>query len=267
MSGLRLWLHFAAVSIKSQAQYPTSAVLLTVGQLLTTVVEIVAVWALFDRFGSVHGWTFAEVAVFYGLVHVMFALSGLCTHAVEGVGTEFLRTGTFDRLLLRPRTVILQLIGHDFRLSRLGRFTQGMIVLVIGAQYVGIEWSLGDVLMMLWAVAGGMALFFGIVVLQGAVSFWTIESLEVANVLTYGGVQAAQYPLSLYNDWLRGVLTFVVPLACVAYYPILTLLDRPDPLGAPAWFGYVAPLAGFVFAALSFIAWRAGVRHYTSAGS
>lgn len=267
MPAFRLWLHFAAVSIKSQAQYPTSAMLLAVGQFLTTVVEIVAVWALFDRFGNVRGWTFAEVAVFYGLVHVMFALSGTLTHGVENVGNEFLRTGTFDRLLLRPRTLMLQLIGHDFRLSRLGRFTQGLIVLLIGAHYAGIEWSFGDVLMTSWAVAGGMALFFGIVVLQGAVSFWTIEGLEIANVLTFGGVQAAQYPLSLYNDWLRGVLTFVVPLACVAYYPILTLLNRPDPLGAPAWFGWVAPLAGFAFAALSLITWRAGVRHYTSTGS
>jgi len=266
MSGLRLWFHLAVVSIKSQAQYPTSALLLVVGQFLTTAVEIIAVWALFDRFGSVHGWTFAEVAVFYGLVHVMFALAGTLSHGVESVGTEFLRTGTFDRLLLRPRTVLLQLVGHDFRLSRSGRLVQGLIVLFIGARYAGIEWSAGDVLMTIWAVAGGTSLFFGIVVLQGAVAFWTIESLEVANVLTYGGVQAAQYPLSMYNDWLRGVLTFVVPLACVAYYPILTLLDRPDPLGAPAWFGFIAPLAGFVFAALSLIAWRFGVRHYTSVG-
>jgi ABC-2 type transport system permease protein len=267
MSGLRLWFRFIAVSIKSQAQYPTSAILLTIGQFLTTMIEIVAVWALFDRFGSVRGWTFAEVAVFYGLVHVMFAVSGLLTRGVEELGNEFLRTGAFDRLLLRPRTVMLQLMGHDFRLSRLGRMAQGLLVMCIGAQVAGIEWSLGDVLMMLWAVAGGVALFTGVVVLQGAVSFWTIESLEIANVLTYGGVQAAQYPLSLYNDWLRGLLTFVVPLACVAYYPILTLLDRPDPLGAPAWFGYVAPLAGFVFLALSFVGWRFGVRQYGSVGS
>lgn len=267
MSGLRLWFRFVAVCIKSQAQYPTSALLLTVGQFLTTIIEMVGVWALFDRFGSVRGWTFAEVAVFYGLVHVMFAVSGLLTRGIEELGTEFLRTGTFDRLLLRPRRVILQLIGHDFRLSRLGRMAQGLLVMGIGAQTAGIEWSLSDVLMMLWALAGGVALFTGIVVIQGAVSFWTVENLEIANVLTYGGVQAAQYPMSLYNDWLRGLLTFFVPLACVAYYPILTLLDRPDPLGAPAWFGYAAPSAGFVFLALSFVAWRSGVRHYTSAGS
>jgi ABC-2 type transport system permease protein len=267
MSGLRLWLRFVAVSIKSQAQYPSSAVPLAVAQFFATVIEILAVWALFDRFGSVRGWTFAEVAVFYGLVHVMFAASAFLTRGVEDVGTDFLRTGAFDRLLLRPRTVLLQLVGHDFRLARLGRLAQGLLVLIVGAQLAPIDWSLSDVLLVLWAVAGGIALFFGLILLQGAMSFWTIESLEVANVLTYGGVQAAQYPLSLYNDWLRSLLTFVVPLACVAYYPILTLLDRPDPLGAPAWLGFVAPLAGFVFAALSLIPWRLGVRHWTSTGS
>jgi ABC-2 type transport system permease protein len=267
MSSLRLWLHFIGVSLRTQAQYPASTLLLAVGQLLATVIEVVAVWALFDRFGSVHGWTFAEVAVFYGLVHVMFALACVPTHGLENVGTEFLRTGAFDRLLLRPRTVMLQLIGHDFRLSRLGRLVQGLLVLIVGAHFAGVAWSAGDVLMMVWAVAGGTALFFGIIVFQGAVSFWTIESLEIANVLTHGGVQAAQYPLSMYNDWLRSLLTFVVPLACVAYYPILILLHRPDPLGAPAWLGFIAPLAGFAFAALSLCAWRLGVRHYTSTGS
>ena len=85
--------------------------------------------------------------------------------------------------------------------------------------------------------------------------------------MTYGGVQAAQFPLSLYNGWLRGALTYVVPIGCVAYFPILLVLGRPDPLGTPAWFGAVAPLAGFAFLAVAFIAWRFGVRHYTSTGS
>jgi ABC-2 type transport system permease protein len=106
-----------------------------------------------------------------------------------------------------------------------------------------------------------------VLVLQGTMSFWTIESLEVANVVTYGGVQAAQFPLSLYDAWLRGALTYVVPIACVAYFPVLLILGRPDPLGTPPWFGAVAPLAGVAFLAMSFVAWRFGIRHYTSTGS
>lgn len=267
MSGIHLWLRFVALSLKSQAQYPMSTLLLTIGQFLATIIEIIGIWALFDRFGAVRGWTFGEVAIFYGLVNIMFATSDLLSRGFDVLGTEFLRTGTFDRLLLRPRSLTLQLIGHDFRLSRLGRLLQGLVVLLIGAQQVGLEWSVANMTLAVWAIAGGVALFFGILVLQGTISFWTVDSLEVANVLTYGGVQAAQYPLSLYHDWFRGLLTFVVPLACVAYFPVLALLDRPDPLGSPAWFGVVAPIAGFAFAGLSMLAWRYGVRRYTSTGS
>ena len=65
----------------------------------------------------------------------------------------------------------------------------------------------------------------------------------------------------------KTLLMIAVPLACVAYYPVLAVLGKPDPLGAPAWLGTVSPLAGFAFLALAFGAWRIGVRHYTSTGS
>jgi len=267
MSDVRLLLRLIAASLRAQAQYPASAIMLTLGQFTGTVIEIVAVWALFDRFGNVHGWQFGEVAVFYGIVNIMFSIADVLTRGFEVLGTEFLRTGEFDRVLLRPRAVTLQLVGHEFRISRAGRFLQGLGVLLLGAHLAGLEWSAPGIVMAVWAVAGGVALFCGVLVLQGTMSFWTIESLEVANVITYGGVQAAQYPLSLYTDWFRGFLTFVVPLACVAYFPVLVILGKPDPLGTPMWFGVVAPLAGFAFLALSFVAWRFGIRHYTSTGS
>ncbi len=127
-------------------------------------------------------------------------------------------------------------------------------MLVLGSQLAGLHWGLGEIALAMWAVAAGVALFFGILVLQGAMAFWTVESLEVANIVTYGGVQAAQYPLSLYEKWFRGLLTFVVPLACVAYFPVLVVLGKADPLGTPVWFGVVAPVAGFLFLAV----WRWG---------
>jgi ABC-2 type transport system permease protein len=116
-------------------------------------------------------------------------------------------------------------------------------------------------------VIGGIALFFGLIVIQGALSFWTVESLEAMNVLTYGGVQAAQYPLSIYERWFRNFLIFVVPIGCVAYFPVLAILGKADPLGAPYWFMLVSPVAGFAFLGVAFAAWRIGLRKYTSTGS
>jgi ABC-2 type transport system permease protein len=264
---LALFCRLATASLAGQARYPATALLLTLGQFLVTGIEVVGVWALFHRFGDVQGWRIGEVALFYGLVNLMFAFADALGRGFDVLGTDFLRTGAFDRLLLRPRPVALQLMAQEIRISRLGRLLQGGLVLAFATAQAGIAWSPGLVALALAAVAGGAALFLGILVLQGTLAFWTVESLEIANVFTHGGAAAAQYPLALYEAWFRRLLTFVVPLACVAYYPGLAILGRADPLGAPAWTGWVSPLAGFVFLALALRAWRLGVRRYASTGS
>ncbi|MBX3503441.1 MAG: ABC-2 family transporter protein [Alphaproteobacteria bacterium] len=241
--------------------------MLILGQCAATSIEILGVYALFSRFGSVGGWSFGEAALFYALVNITFSLADMLTRGFEVFGTDFVRTGAFDRVLLRPRAAALQLAGHEVRLSRLGRLIQGVVVLAIASRLVPIDWDGPAIAMAIWAVTGGVALFFGMLVLQATMAFWTVESLEIANVLTYGGVQAAQYPLNIYATWFRRLLTFGVPLACVAYYPVLAILKRPDPLGAPDWLLPFTPLAGFAFLALSFLAWRAGVARYASTGS
>lgn len=267
MHSLALFTRLMAASLRGQARYPGSALMLALGQFLATGIELVAVWALFDRFGSVQGWRLTDVALFYGMVNMMFAMADALGRGFDVLGTDFLRTGNFDRLLLRPRPLALQLMGHDVRLSRLGRLLQGLVVVGWATAQGGITWGPASVALALFAIAGGVALFLGILVLQGTLSFWTVESLEIANVLTYGGVQAAQYPLAVYAQWFRRALTFGVPLACVAYYPGLAILGRADPLGAPGWVGWVSPLAGFAFLMAAFGAWRLGVRHYASTGS
>jgi len=267
MNAFRLYGRYVSVSIRAQAQYPAATLLLTAGHFVATAIEILGVYALFHRFGQVRGWSFGEVALFYGLINITFSIADILTRGFDVFGTDFVRTGAFDRLLLRPRTATLQLIGYDIRLSRLGRTLQGLAMVVLATGLAPIDWDPPAVALAVWAVAGGVALFSGIIVLQATLSFWTIESLEVVNVLTYGGVQAAQYPLNIYAGWFRKVLTFGVPLACVAYYPVLAILKKPDPLGAPDWILPFTPLAGFAFLALSFLAWRAGVARYASTGS
>jgi ABC-2 type transport system permease protein len=267
MNALRLYGRYVGVSIRAQAQYPAATLLLTAGHLAATAIEILGMFALFHRFGEVRGWSFGEVALFYGLINITFSLADMLSRGFDVFGTDFVRTGAFDRVLLRPRSATLQLLGYEVRLSRIGRMLQGLAVVVLATHLEPVDWTPATVAIAVWAVAGGVALFMGILVLQATISFWTIESLEAINILTYGGVQAAQYPLNIYADWFRRVLTFGVPLACVAYYPVLAILKRPDPLGAPDWILPLTPLAGFAFLALSFVAWRAGMARYASTGS
>lgn len=267
MSGLRLYGRYVAASMRAQMQYPAAFIVLALSQFGATFIEFVGIWILFRRFGQLIGWTFGEVAVFYAVVSITFAVANTISRGFDAFGPEFVKTGNFDRLLLRPRTTALQLLGYELRLTRIGRGLQGLVVLAIAANLVHVDFGGANLILMVVTLAGGTALFVGILVLQATLAFWTVESLEIANTLTYGGVEAAQYPLDIYSRWFRDFLIFVVPIGCVVYFPVVRMLGRSARLGAPDWLLAASPMVGFLFLAVSLGVWRFGVRHYTSTGS
>ena len=264
--GLGLFWRFMGISLRGQMQYRASFIMLTIGHFIAAGAEFLAIWALFARFGGLKGWTLAEAALFYGIINIAFAFS-------EGVGAGFdgfagmVRSGEFDRVLLRPRSSVLQIAGRECQLRRVGRLGQGLVILVWGATSLGISWTAPRTLLILAAVLGGACLFYGLFILQATMCFWTIESLEIVNTVTYGGVEAAQFPLTIYRQWFRRFFTFVVPLACITYFPALAILGRQDPLGSSIVFQYLAPLIGLAFLGVALRVWQIGVRHYRSTGS
>ena len=263
---LRLYGRYVRASIRSQLAYRASLVMSAIGVFLITASEFVAVWALFDRFGQVRGWTLPEIALFYGMISITWALCDALGRGFELFGT-MIKEGNFDRLLLRPRSTVLQLLGQELTLRRVGRLLQGMLVLGYAASAGTIAWSVGRVGLLVGAIACGVCAFLGVIVLQATSAFWTVDSLEVWNAFTYGGVTMSQYPLAIYRSWFRDLFTYVIPLGCVNYFPGVAILGRADPLGTPALVGWIAPLAGPAFLILCLQVWRIGVRHYRSTGS
>jgi ABC-2 type transport system permease protein len=130
-----------------------------------------------------------------------------------------------------------------------------------------LNWGVTEVLLLAVTLAATFVFFYALIICQAVLSFWTTESLEIMNTLTYGGVETAQYPMAIYHRWFRRFFTFVVPLACVSYFPVLAILQVDDPLGSTRAQQMAAPLAGFAFFGLSLLLWRFGVRRYTSTGS
>jgi ABC-2 type transport system permease protein len=266
VNGLRLYLRYIAISLRGQMQYKASFLLSTAGHLVATFIEFIGLWALFARFGGVRGWSLPEAAFLYGVVNISAAFGDAVSRGLDVMG-DLVKQGDLDRLLLRPRSLLLQLVGHELTLRRIGRLVQGAAVLAWAAAALGLRWSPAAVALLVAAVASGLALWLGLLALQATLAFWTVESLEIMNTLTYGGIETAQYPLSIYNRAFRRFFIFVVPLACCSYFPVLAILGKADPLGSPSWLGWVTPVAGPLFLALATRIFAFGVRHYTSTGS
>ena len=266
VNALQVYSRYLGISVRGQMQYRASFVMFSLGHFLVTGIEFVGILVLFERFGTLQDWSLPEVAFLYGLVNIAFSISDAATRGFDTFGT-MVKSGDFDRLLLRPRSTALQLAGQELTLRRVGRLTQGLLVLIWASFSLDLSWNMLEVALFVGTIAGGAALFAGLIVLQATLAFWTTETLEIMDAVTYGGVETTQYPLSIYRPWFRKMFTYVVPLGCVSYFPAVAIMGRPDPLGSSMLFQYLSPLVGAAFLLVALQVWKVGVRHYTSTGS
>jgi ABC-2 type transport system permease protein len=266
MNDFSLYFRYITISLKAQIQYKVSFILQALGQFMTTAFEFLGIWTLFYRFNSIGNWSLGEIALFYGMVNTTFA----CADALgRGFDTfwQIIKNGDFDRLLLRPRSTVLQLLGAELTLKRIGRFTQGFAVLVWSLSILHTPVNLANIWLLSVSFLGGIALFIGITIIAATLTFWTIDSLEIMNILTYGGVETAQYPLAIYSKWLQRFFTYIIPLACINYFPILAVLGKESEFAIPRWFCFLSPMAGILFLIVAIALWKVGERYYCSTGS
>ena len=175
---------------------------------------------------------------------------------------KHVREGSFDRILLRPRAISLQILGSEFQLMRVGRLLQGVLVLVIGIVNTDQIFALEEWLLLVLSLIGGILVFVGLFVLQATMSFWTVQTLEMMNAFTYGGIQMAQYPMDIYRHWFRRLFTVMLPIGAINYFPLAAIFRDGSMLLA-----YMTPVFGLLFFVATQLIFSFGKRYYCSTGS
>jgi ABC-2 type transport system permease protein len=267
MNALRLYGRYLSASTRSSMQYRASFFLQSLALFLLTSSEFLGLAAVFQRFGQIRGWTLPEIGLFYGMISLAFAIAEAVPRAFD-IFPRMVQSGDFDRILLRPRATAFQVLGQDIQYSRVGRFLQGFLVLIWASRSLHIAWTTPKIALLALSILGGACLFSGLFILAATMCFWTIDSIEIINCTTYGGVEAAQFPLTIYRSWFRDIFVFVVPLATINYLPVHAILGRPETaLHTTPWMQCAAPLVGLIFLIVCLQIWGIGVRHYRSTGS
>ncbi|RCW41772.1 ABC transporter permease [Paenibacillus prosopidis] len=258
-----LYFKYLSILFKSQLQYRTSFWLLTFGQFFIPFSVFAGLYFMFERFGQLRGWSFYETALCFAIIHMAFSLSECFARGFDAF-SSLVAGGEFDRVLVRPRSTVVQVLGSKFEFTRFGRLLQSAIILVWALYNLPIEWSIAKVITLLLMVASGVLIFTGIYMLAATLCFWTIQGMEVANIFTDGGREMAQYPLNIYQKWVTVFFTFIIPFGCVSYLPLLYILDKVH--GNEILY-MLMPLAGVLFLLPCILVWQLGVRHYRSTGS
>jgi len=259
---VRLYRRSLGAHLRATLEYEADFWLLVFGAVLTQVVGLVFLGAVFARVPHINGWDFADVALIFSLVVI-----------AEGIGSLFfegtwhlawrVNQGEVDYLIVRPYPVVLQVMSANIGLNGLGNLVSGGILLGWSLTRVDVRWSAG-------LVAAAVVLFVSAILIKLAInlatnasSFWLESPFSIFAFALHQVGDLARYPMTVYAVGIQAALTLVVPFAFVSFFPASALLDR----GEFAWVGWLTPLVAAYCLAMAALVFRRGLRRYESTGS
>ncbi len=258
---MKLYFKYVGMLLKSQMQYKASFIMTALGQFLVSFTAFLGVYFMFSRFHSVNGFALSEILICFSVMLMAFSVTECFVRGFD-VFPRLIQSGNLDRILVRPRNEIFQVLTSNIDFSRVGRLLQSILMLAYAVPASGIVWTFDKIMTVVFMLMGGMAVFASLFVLYAGISFFTIEGLEFMNIFTDGSREFGKYPLSIYGEGVLKFFTYVIPIALFQYYPFLYLIDRSEDIGL-----IFLPLLGFVFMIPCYCFFRFGLRKYKSTGS
>lgn len=230
--------------------------------LLVVVTDPIGTVLLFSRFGSIGVWSVERILLVYSLSVTSYGLAESFFRGFDYFPWHILRTGNFDRLMLRPRSLFTQTAAYFFHIHRFARPAAGLAVIAWSLARQNIPPSPRTLLLLASALIGGTLVYTGVFVMCSGIAFFSVKALDIFN-LQFAGLQVSRVPVEYMPRLLWGAFTFLLPAIMVSYYPASVLCGW----GEPTWRGLLALPVGAAFFSLSLLVWRVGVRHYQSTGS
>ena len=250
-----------ALNLKSELEYRTSFIFSFISQIVVFFSYYFVILSLFTKFSNIKGFTLYEVLLCFSIVQFGYSFNEVFARGLDKFDNLIIQGG-FDRLLLRPKNIIIQVLYNESDFVKTSRLFHALIILVVALTHLNIEWNILKVVCLILMMLSAIIIFFSIFLLAASYCFITVQGLEVRNVFTDGGKHMAQYPIGIFSKGFIYFFTFIIPYAFVNYYPLLYILGKNN----KTIYAF-SPLLLFVYLIPCLIIFYLGVKRYGSVGS
>ncbi|KAA3664119.1 MAG: ABC transporter permease [Chloroflexi bacterium] len=259
---LKLYGYFLKQRFKILMEYRVNFLIGASSSIFMQGATILTIWVVMRQIPSLNGWTLTEIWFIYGLLTLSKSLNHMFADNLWTLGEQYVRTGMFDRFLVRPIDPLFHLLADRFCHDGVGHFIVGLALVGTAVPTLGITWTPFKLFYLIIAVISGGIIFMALNLLTGVSAFWVMDSVPVIRVV-FETHEFAKYPLSIYPKGISILLTWLIPYGFASFYPASYLLNRDVNL-LLAWSG---PIVAVVLLFISYRFWLFGLRHYSSTGS
>ena len=261
MRYVQLFFQYCGQYMKTRLEYRSDVVVGFLFDLLQQFVNLFFIFLVFGYTNSMNGWSRDEVIFIYGYFLIPFSIF-MSFFNIWRFNDQYIVKGEFDRILTRPIHSLYQVLLERMELESLIGCVTGILILVFSALALDVSFGLGDLLLFIPFIIGGVLIYGGVFVILASIGFFTDSKLSIMpmmyNIANYG-----RYPIQIYNRTIRLILTWILPFAFVGSYPASFFLNRAE------WIGYAlfTPFMGMIVFSLSVFVWNYGVKKYRGVGN
>ncbi|MBE7438104.1 MAG: ABC-2 family transporter protein [Spirochaetales bacterium] len=253
-------------AIASRMEYRGSFIVFILTLVGFYAAQVAVIGVMIYRFKSIGGWTAGEIAFLYALLVLSQGIVAMLFAGLIDFST-YVREGSFDRVLLRPLSPMLQILCLQFDPAGITHLSLGVIALVIANGMLDLAWSFSFVFYMFLSITGGALILAAIRIMVAATAFFTVSNQGLQHLFVFSSREFLLYPVSIYARPVQYMLTFIMPIAFVNFYPAHLFLGRDASTLIHPAFIYLTFPTGILMMGIAFLFWRAGTRAYSSTGN
>ncbi len=126
LNSFRLYFRYIRLQFLSGIQYKGWWMMIP-QVFLVVITDPIGSICMFARFGSIGEWSMERILLIYSMAITAFGLAETFCRGFDSFPHKMVQNGEFDRVLLRPRSTVVQVMGSVFHIHRAARVISGCI--------------------------------------------------------------------------------------------------------------------------------------------
>ncbi len=263
---LSVTMYSIKMALLTIVEYPSNIL----GWLLSNPIQFLLGFAAIrfavEQFGEINGWNYGQLAFLYGISVISHALSMI--FFVQGWFMGFyVIEGEFDRFLTRPMSVLYQFFFTNINVFGLTDLIPGILVFLYGCVKTDFPFTFSNIVGILVMLVGAVLIRGGIYLLLGSTSFWTKSANDFGQFTQEIFDKTTMYPLTMYPESLQLILTFLIPIGWVSFYPASELMGIENTFSTGGMGVWITLCVGITTMTIAGFVFRTGLKQYESAGN
>lgn len=253
---------FAKQELKRFLEYRSDFIMGIIGFLIGQIFNLMYLWIVFANIPSLAGWSLEEIIFLYGFSLIPKGIDHLLFDNLWTVSNYTIRNGEFDKYLTRPINSLFYVLVEKFQIDALGELIMGITLICITLPNLSVQFSILKVFLSLLVIPFATLIYTGVKIITTSISFWIKRSGNITYTL-YMVSDFAKYPVTIYNNLIKSVITYIIPFAFASFYPANYILTGEKPFFS---IGLTVVISILLIGLGSFV-WSNGVKVYESTGS